>query len=68
MPEVATTTTNNHDIFVTMAVELIGVSIMALIAGTSEGAGNVVVIIMVGFIFVWLITHISLLQQIVGEV
>lgn len=44
-----------NDIVVTTAFELIGVSLLALLAGTSEQMGSVVVIVMSGFVLGWLL-------------
>jgi hypothetical protein len=50
------------DIIATLAVELIGVGLLTLLAGVNKQLGNVVVIVMVGFMFVWLLINISTLQ------
>lgn len=42
------------DIVVTVAVELIGTALMALLAGINDQVGNIVVIVMVGFLLAWL--------------
>ena len=59
----ATTTKQpGSDIVVTTAFELIGVGLMALLAGINDQAGTVVVIVMVGFLIGWLLVNSSTLQ------
>lgn len=50
------------DIVVTATVELIGVGLLTLLAGVNKQLGNVVVIVMVGFAFVWLLINATKLQ------
>ena len=45
----------------TTAFELIGVGLMALLAGISDQAGTVVVIVMAGFLIGWLLINSSTL-------
>jgi hypothetical protein len=59
---------SSHDVIVTTTVELIGVTLMAVIAGMSNSAGKVMVAIMVGFLFLWLITNTQFLNAIVSHV
>lgn len=66
----ATTKTQSQpgsDIVVTLTVELIGVGLLTLLAGVNKGLGSVVVIVMVGFLFVWLLINISELQKWIGK-
>lgn len=51
-----------NDIVVTATVELLGVGLLALLAGVNRPLGNIVVIIMVGFLLGWLLIHTSQLQ------
>jgi hypothetical protein len=55
------------DIVVTLTVELIGVGIMALLAGVNKGLGSVVVVVMVGFLFVWVLINTTDLQKWIGK-
>jgi len=50
------------DIVATLAVELIGVGLLTLLAGVNKHIGNIVVIVMVGFLFVWLLINVGTLQ------
>ena len=50
------------DIVATLAVELIGVGLLTLLAGVNKQLGNIVVIVMVGFLFVWLLINVGTLQ------
>lgn len=53
----ATAKQPGNDIVVTTAFELIGVSLLALLAGTSDQMGSVVVLVMVGFLLGWLLVN-----------
>lgn len=55
------------DIVVTMTVELIGVGLLTLLAGVNKGLGSVVVVVMVGFLFVWLLINTTELQKWIGK-
>jgi hypothetical protein len=55
------------DIVVTLTVELIGVGILTLLAGVNKGLGSVVIVIMVGFLFVWLLVNTTELQKWIGK-
>jgi uncharacterized membrane protein len=56
-----------NDVVVTTAVELIGVSLLALLAGANNNLGSVIVIIMVGFLIGWLLINTSKLQSLVAK-
>jgi uncharacterized membrane protein len=56
------TRTPGHDIVVTTAFELIGVSLLALLAGTSKQMGTIVIIVMVGFLLGWLLFNSGTLE------
>lgn len=45
------------DIVTTTAFELIGVGLMALLAGVNDQVGSIVVLVMVGFLLGWLLVH-----------
>lgn len=51
-----------NDIVVTATVELLGIGLLTLLAGVNRPLGNIVVIIMVGFLLGWLLIHTSQLQ------
>lgn len=55
------------DIIVTLTVELIGVGLLTLLAGVNKGMGSVVVVVMVGFLFVWLLINATNLQKWIGK-
>ena len=55
------------DIVVTLTVELIGVGLLTLLAGVNKGLGSVVVVVMVGFLFVWLLINTTELQKWIGK-
>lgn len=56
-----------RNIVVSTTVELVGVGILALLAGISEEAGSTVVVFMVGLLVVWLLLHVTELANIVGK-
>lgn len=56
-----------YDVVVTTAVELIGVGLMALLAGVSDQMGTVVVIVMVGFLIGWLLLNTGTLSKWIGN-
>jgi hypothetical protein len=54
-----------HDIVITTTVELVGVALMAILAGTSDGMGRIMVALMGGFMLVWLMTNTAFLKGII---
>lgn len=52
-----------HNVSVTVAVELIGIAVLGVLAGTSDDMGNVIVIIMWGILLGWLLIHYSQLAS-----
>jgi hypothetical protein len=54
------------DIVATTAFELIGVGLLALLAGTNDRVGNIIIIIMVGWLLIWAMAHTGLLQNTFG--
>lgn len=56
-----------HDVFVTILGELIGVSILAVIADTNEEMGKVAVALMGGWLLIFLMTHDTFLKGIVNK-
>lgn len=52
-----------YDVVVTTAVELIGVGLLTLLAGVSNNMGNIVIIVMVGFLIGWLIANSGTLEK-----
>lgn len=58
---------SGSDIVVTMTVELIGVGLLTLLAGVNKGLGSVIVVVMVGFLFVWLLVNATELQKWIGK-
>jgi hypothetical protein len=64
----ATTTKQpGADVVVTTAFELIGIGLLALLAGVSDQMGRIVVIVMVGFLIGWLLLHTATLSKWVGN-
>lgn len=61
----ATTTSvqSGYDVVVSTAFELIGVGLLALLAGTNDQMGTIVVIVMVGFLIGWLIANSGTLER-----
>lgn len=51
-----------YDIVVTSTVELIGVGLLTLLAGSSPQMGKIAVIVMVGFLLGWLLINTTKLQ------
>jgi hypothetical protein len=51
-----------NDVIVTMTVELLGVGLLTLLAGVNKQLGNIVVIVMVGFLLAWLLINTQQLQ------
>lgn len=51
-----------NDVVVTATVELLGVALLTILAGVSKQVGNVVVIVMVGFLVGWLLINTTELQ------
>jgi hypothetical protein len=56
-----------YDVVVTTAFELIGVGLLALLAGASDQMGTIVVIVMVGFLIGWLLLNSGTLAKWVGN-
>lgn len=54
-----------NDIVVTTTVELIGVALLSLLAGSNNNLGSVIVIVMAGFLIGWLLVNGSELMKIV---
>jgi len=50
-------TQTGHDIVVTTAGELIGVALLAILAGISDDLGSIIVILMWGFLLGWMLLH-----------
>jgi hypothetical protein len=48
-----------HSIVATTAVELIGVALLAILAGMSDDMGKVMLILMWGFVLGWFLLHTS---------
>jgi hypothetical protein len=51
------------DIVVTTAFELIGVGLLALLAGTNDNLGRVIIVIMAGWIVLWALSHTGVLSK-----
>jgi hypothetical protein len=54
-----------HEIVVTVTVELVGVALIAILAGMSDGLGRVMVALMSGFLLVFLITNATFLKGVI---
>jgi hypothetical protein len=58
-----------HNILAVAVFELVGVGLLAVVADTSEQIGNLIVVLMVAFLFFWLITNGSkFFAPIIGNV
>lgn len=55
------------DIIATTAFELIGVGLMALLAGANDQLGSVIVVVMAGFLIIWLLSNTAFLQKYLGK-
>lgn len=58
---------SGYDVVVTTSFELIGVGLLALLAGISDQMGKIVIIVMVGFLIGWLIVNTGTLSKWVGN-
>lgn len=56
-----------NDIVVTTTVELIGVALLALLAGANDQLGSVIVLVMVGFLIGWALINTAKLQKWVSK-
>jgi hypothetical protein len=56
-----------HSVVTTTAVELLGVVVFAMLAGINDDMGNVMVVLMWGFLLGWMLIHTSQLKEMVGK-
>ena len=56
-----------NDIVVTTTVELIGVALLALLAGANNQLGSIIVLVMVGFLIGWALINTQKLATWVGK-
>jgi hypothetical protein len=56
-----------HSVVITALAELIGISILAIFADTSDAIGKAAVAIMAGWLLIFLITNASWLQGLAGK-
>jgi hypothetical protein len=61
-------TSTGEDVIIKTIIELLGVGLLALVAGISDEFGNIMVVIMAGIMLIWLMTHAQELQKIVGKI
>lgn len=62
------TSESGHTIVVKLAFELIGVGLLAVVADMNKTLGNVIVVLMISFLFFWLMTGgITFLQPILAK-
>lgn len=59
--------TNSHDAFVTVLTELIGISVLAIIADTSDTAGSIAVALMAGWLLIFLISNTQFLSSVTSK-
>lgn len=57
-----------HSIVVETVIELIGISLMAIIADTSKAAGKLMVLLMLGFAVMWFLVNVRYFASIIGKV
>jgi hypothetical protein len=55
-----------YDIVVTTAIELVGVGLLALLAGTNDNLGRIIIIIMAGWMLLWAMAHTGMLTKYFG--
>ena len=56
-----------YDIVVTTAVELVGVGLLALLAGTNDNLARIIIIIMAGWMVLWALSHTGVLTKYLGN-
>jgi hypothetical protein len=56
-----------YDIVATTAFELLGIGLLALLAGAGEQIGKIVVIVMIGFLIIWGLSNTDVLQKFFGK-
>lgn len=56
-----------YDVVVTTAFELIGIGLLALLAGVSDNMGKIVIIVMSGFLIGWLLLNTGVLEKYLGN-
>ena len=56
-----------HSIVMTMAIELIGIGLMAALAETGPNAGRAMVALMAGFMLIWFLTNVEYFSSIIGK-
>jgi hypothetical protein len=62
-----TKTATPHSIFVTILAEVLGISVMAIVADFNDTLGKIAVALMVGWLIIFLITNDQLLTAIEGK-
>ena len=55
-----------YDIVVTTAVEIAGVGLLALLAGTNDNLSRIIIIIMAGWMLLWAMAHTGVLSKYFG--
>lgn len=56
-----------HSVFVELVFEIIGVSVLAIVADSNAKLGKAVVALMAGFAFVWLLLHYQFFAGLIGK-
>lgn len=56
-----------HSALASLGAQFVGVMIMAVLAGFDDRIGRIMVVIMAGFLLLWLLTNATLLQTLVGK-
>jgi len=64
----ATTTQTGNNLITTTLIELVGVGLLAILAGMSDDVGKVMLILMWGFMLGWLLLHTSQLAEMVKAI
>jgi hypothetical protein len=67
MSKAKATVQPGHDVFVTILGEVIGVSILAILADQNEDLGRVAVALMGGWLLIFLMTHDMFLKGLVNK-
>jgi uncharacterized membrane protein len=56
-----------NNVVVTATVEVIGVALLALLAGANDQLGSIIVLVMVGFLIGWALINTAKLQKWVAK-
>lgn len=63
----ASQSSGSHELYVTLLAELVGISVLAIVADMSDNFGRIAVALMGGWLFLFLISNDQFLQGITGK-